>query len=192
MGVGTQLKALLDSRGLSLAKAASLTDIPRSTLRSLCARSSDAADVSVLVNLARGLDVPLAYFLGNEEPERYKGSPPTDTGRKAAVVGTSPVRPDSPVTDITPKLSMALEGRYRGVRIPDESMLPRHAPGEVALLDRERKPELGDVAVFRTDTGTIFRIVGGSHLLPVNPLFPPVPDPEKYSCLGVVVGALRI
>lgn len=191
------LKIILKEKGLTVASAARLCNIPDSSLRSILSRHSEKVALDIAIKLSQGLDVPLEILNGeyslikkkdndlefvNSKTLPFNVYPLTDS-TVAMIPIVSTVRAGfggvpEPVYDGT----MAVYDRKNPqecvwMKVEGDSMSPNIMDGDYVLVHIQPTAENGDivVAIWNGEEGTVKKYQrddNGVMLIPLNTQYP--------------------
>lgn len=74
--IGKRLQDLLDAKQIKPGTLATRTGIPKSTIYGILKRNNKKADLSVLMKISDELNVPVEYFLANDEESHEQKNQP--------------------------------------------------------------------------------------------------------------------
>jgi len=184
--VGQKIIRLRAERQIKAATLARLAGISRQTLFSIEHRGSDIPDSSTLAKLAPALGMPVAELVADTtaqyQGEMMSGPIQASHGEQAGMdrffilihphgdtepsgwmtqyvpvrrqrlkEWMGPIETEEPVPMAVPRL-----GHYLAVRIVGDSMEPECSPGDLAVIDCDEYPRLGDV---------VLAVVAGEEIL---------------------------
>ena len=77
------------------------------------------------------------------------------------------------------------------IGISGDSMEPYYSDGDIVFVQKDSRPNIGDVGIFQKDNGIYIKEVGDGELLSFNKRYKPIVDDGDILCLGKVIGKLE-